>query len=83
MSIIIDQSTDISILTALSKLFKRILSNSLKKYLDKYNLIAQNQYGFRAGISTEDAILDLTQSVFGNLDRRYRYRYIPRPLKSI
>lgn len=60
----------ISVLTALSKVFERVLYNRLRKFLDRYHIIADNQYGFRSGVSTEDAVLDLTQVVAENLDSK-------------
>lgn len=34
----------------------------------KHRLISKNQYGFRVGVLTEDAVLDLTQNLAKNLD---------------
>uniref|UniRef100_A0A2A4JXL1 Reverse transcriptase domain-containing protein n=1 Tax=Heliothis virescens TaxID=7102 RepID=A0A2A4JXL1_HELVI len=60
----------ISVLPVLSKLLERILNNRLKTFLERYRIIAENQYGFRQKVSTEDAVLDLTQHVAKNLDSK-------------
>lgn len=60
----------ISVLPALSKVLEKILNNSLRKFLDKHQLIANNQYGFRTSLSTDDAVLDFTQQVASNLDNK-------------
>jgi hypothetical protein len=60
----------ISVLPALSKVFEKLLNKRLIKYLENENLLAQSQFGFRAGKSTEDAVRDLTESIVGNLDKR-------------
>jgi endonuclease/exonuclease/phosphatase (EEP) superfamily protein YafD len=58
----------ISILPSISKLLERILNKRLVSYLNKYNILSDNQYGFRSGRSTEDAVQELTQFVSNNLD---------------
>lgn len=41
----------------------------LVKFLEKYQLLSPYQFGFRRGLSTEDAILALTSSVTETLDK--------------
>lgn len=62
----------ISVLCSLSKILERILNSNLTKFLAKNNLIANNQYGFRSGISTEDAVNDFTNSLVDKLDNGLR-----------
>lgn len=59
----------ISILTSLSKILERLLNNRLKSFLSKYKLIAENQYGFVSGKSTEDAVSSLTDFIARQTDR--------------
>jgi len=47
----------ISLLPVLSKVFEKVMNNQLNEMLEKNNLIDPNQYGFRSGHSTEDAIM--------------------------
>lgn len=53
----------ISLVTHLSKIFEKIIKKRLSSYLKKYNVLSNSQYGFRANISTEDAILALTSNI--------------------
>ena len=62
----------ISVLTTLSKILERILNNNLVNFFRKYNTIAPNQYGFRPGISTEDAIASLTDQITKKIDSRIK-----------
>lgn len=62
----------ISVLSALSKILERILNNSLTKFLAKNNILSPKQYGFRTGISTEDAVLDFVNSLVDKLDNRFK-----------
>ena len=58
----------ISILPLLSKIFEKCMSTRLVRYLEKFNLICPQQFGFRKGKSTADAIVNLTELVYGALD---------------
>lgn len=60
----------ISVLSTLSKILERILNNCLVSFLEKRKLIAQNQYGFRSGMSTEDAVAAFTNSLVSQLDNK-------------
>lgn len=62
----------IAILTTLSKIFERILKNRLTKYFEEYNLFSDTQYGFRAGRSTDNAVLDLVNFLVHKLDAKNR-----------
>jgi hypothetical protein len=60
----------ISVLTAMSKVLEKILNNRLLSYLHKFDILAENQYGFRAGLSTEDGVLELTEFIAKNIDNK-------------
>lgn len=62
----------ISILSTLSKIFERIINNRLTKYLEQKNLLAKNQYGFRTGKSTDDAIHDFTDFITKKIDQKQK-----------
>lgn len=59
----------ISLITAICKIFEKVIKIRLTEYLNKYKLISDNQYGFRQNISTEDAILNLTSKIYSALDK--------------
>lgn len=46
------------------------MNNCLKDYLDKYNIIAKSQFGFKNGVSTKDAVADFTGSLVNKLDNK-------------
>ena len=48
----------ISILSALNKVFERILHDQLSKYMERNNLLPNFQYGYRKQHNTSQAILD-------------------------
>jgi hypothetical protein len=58
----------ISILSPFSKLLEKIVYNRLITFVEQNNLIADTQYGFRKNLSTELALLDLTNQISKTLD---------------
>lgn len=60
----------ISVLPALSKIVEKILNKRLISYLEKENILSTNQFGFRAGRSTADAVLELTEYVATHIDKQ-------------
>lgn len=61
----------ISLLSSLAKIFEMLLKKRLVKYLDKYNILSNRQFGFRDGRSTEDAIAYLTSKIGKTIDEKY------------
>ena len=53
----------ISILTAINKVFERILHNQLAKYIEINELLPKFQYGYRKQHNTSQAILDYTDHI--------------------
>jgi len=51
--------TPISLLTSFSKVFEKALFNRLTAHFNTNKLLVGNQFGFRKGIATEDAIFKL------------------------
>lgn len=58
----------ISVLPSISKIVEKLINNRLKTYLNKYNILSDSQYGFRTGMSTEDAVTALTAHVTDQVD---------------
>lgn len=58
----------ISLLSAFSKIFEKILSVRLIKFLRKYNIFASNQHGFLKGKNTETAIFEMVDEIISKLE---------------
>lgn len=58
----------ISLLPILSKILEKIVSNQLCAFLERHNLISQTQHGFRSRLSTETALLQVTDLIYKNID---------------
>lgn len=58
----------ISILPSMSKILEKIINTRLKSFLENNSLLANTQFGFRTGHSTADAVNELTDLIFQNLD---------------
>lgn len=60
----------ISILSAVSKVYEKIVNNRLVDFLEKNNVIAQEQYGFRRASNTQAACLALTDYISEKVDKK-------------
>lgn len=60
----------ISLLPTLSKILEKVINKRLLEYLEKYQLLSNNQYGFRANKSTTEAIEQLVTHVSIKLDQK-------------
>jgi len=58
----------ISMLTNFSKIFEKIIKTRLISYLENNNLLSKNQFGFRPGLSTENALYNVSQFLYDSLD---------------
>ena len=56
---------------AMSKIFERIMCNRLIDYINRFNLLYKDQYGFRKGFSTELAIIRVTDFVYKALNEKH------------
>lgn len=58
----------ISVLPTISKIIEKLINTRLLKFLNKFNILSDSQFGFRQGKSTEDAVLALTTRISDCLD---------------
>lgn len=59
----------ITVLSTFSKIIERVAYEKICNFLNKYNLINDNQHGFRVNRSTESAIVSFLQYIYDHLDR--------------
>lgn len=62
----------ISLLSALGKILDRIMTNRLTFSLESRGCLAPSQFGFRTGLSTEDALWKLVNAASSALQTRHR-----------
>ena len=60
----------ISLLPVFGKLFEKIISKRIIKFLDKNKLLVHNQYGFRKHYSTELAVTEVHNKLLKNLENK-------------
>jgi len=60
----------ISVLTTFSKIFETIVFQRLNNYLEKNNILHENQFGFRKGLSTCTALLQLIDELASSVDKK-------------
>ena len=60
----------ISILPPLSKVIEKCLKSRLLHYFNSNNLFNRVQFGYQKNISTQDAILHVTEKIYDNLEKK-------------
>ena len=60
----------ISVLPVFSKIFEKVVYNRLFDYFNKFNVLSQNQYGFRKGHSTSLALHHLYDKISAAIDKK-------------
>jgi len=56
----------ISLLTSFSKTSEKVIFNRLHDHVNNYNILAQEQHGFRNNLSTEAATFNLLNNALNN-----------------
>ena len=66
----------ISLLPIVSKILEKIVTIQLMEYPERNDLLSHTQHGFRPHLSTETALLKITETIYRNIDKeRYLYSY--------
>ena len=63
----------VSSLPFMSKIYEKLFARRLLKFVNKYNIISPKQYGFQSGVSTCDALINLTEEIYKALDDKKHY----------
>ena len=58
----------VSLLPQFSKILEKLFGIRLDSFIDRYNLLSGNQYGFRRNMSTSLALMELTEEITTALD---------------
>lgn len=60
----------ISLISNFGKIIEKIIKTRMTQFLEKHEIIAESQHGFRKGKSTRDAIFELTDGIYKLLDQK-------------
>ncbi len=60
----------ISLLPVVSKILEKVVASQLTEYLETNNLLSTTQHGFRSSLSTDTALLTLSNTLYTNMDRK-------------
>ena len=58
----------ISLLSQFSKILEKLFNKRLDKFIDKFQLLNNCQYGFRSQMSTSHALMDLVEEITSSID---------------
>lgn len=67
---IITNYRPISVLPYISKILERCIATRITCFLERHNVISPSQYGFQRNKSTTDALADLFENIYDNLDNK-------------
>ena len=59
----------ISLLSVLSKVLEKVVANQLYEFLSLNNFFSESQHGFRQGLSTQTALIQVTEHLYKNIDK--------------
>lgn len=60
----------IALIPVIAKILERIIYNIIYGFLEKYNILKQEQYGFRKNKSTSQAIIDLLTTISESINNK-------------
>ena len=60
----------ISLLSQFSKILETLFNERLDKFIDKFQLLNNRQYGFRSQMSTSHALMDLVEEITSSIDAK-------------
>ena len=60
----------ISLLPTVSKIFEKLMYARLIEFINKYNILYKNQFGFQSGMSTEYAVNALLNNIIQTLENK-------------
>jgi len=60
----------VSLLTSFSKIFEMVMQTRILEHLTKYNILSTEQYGFRIGLKTDNAIYKLTTEILNPMNNK-------------
>ena len=70
LSLQVSNYRPVSVLRWLSKLFEKAIATTLTDFAIENSLLSLNQFGFRSGMSTVDAITQLTEFIYDSTNRK-------------
>ena len=59
----------ISLLSSFSKILEKLVARQMYKYLDKYQILYDNQFGFRKSRNTDHAVLKLLDNIYTSFNQ--------------
>lgn len=60
----------IALVPIFSKIIEKIMLKQLVSYFETNNLICENQFGFRSGRSTTDALIKIVEQIYSSFESR-------------
>ena len=65
---IINNYRPVCSLSPISKIMEKVIYNRMIKFIDKYNILSTQQYGFRKNMGTDTALINYTDTILKGLN---------------
>ena len=72
----------ISVLPIFSKIFEKIMNNKLMSFLNKYNVLSNEQYGFRNAKDIEVTMVDIVTNIQQRVDENHKCAIVSLDLRK-
>ena len=69
--LLVNNYRPVSLLPVLSKILEKLMHKRIMAFVDKYKILCENQYGFRAEHSTNTAILDMIDNISQKMEQKH------------
>jgi hypothetical protein len=66
----------VALIISFSKTFEMVMQTRILKHLTKYNILNTEQYGFRIGLKTDNAIYKLNTEILNAMNNKLRVGWI-------
>ena len=60
----------ISSLPYISKVYEKLMTNRILSFCNKYSIVYRKQFGFQPGLSTSNALIELTEQIYESLNNK-------------
>lgn len=59
----------ISLISVFSKIFEKLLKKRIVNFIEKHKILNKNQFGFRRGLGTEEALCHVSTKIYSSLEK--------------
>jgi len=62
----------ISVINNFAKILEKCMKKRLLQFLERHSVLGEHQFGFRSGLSTQDAAFEVLNKIYDNIDKKQK-----------